>query len=131
MGDDAFGHLLLGTMKDAGIETRGIVIDPAVFTTLAFVTFDASGDRSFSFARKPGADTMLNWEEVDKSLIDEARVFHFGTLSLTDEPVHGSGRRNSQHPPKGCGDRGYVRKSPKGFFNKRISPPKSFGRASL
>jgi len=87
VGDDAFGHLLVGTMKDAGIETRGIVIDPTVFTTLAFVTFDASGDRSFSFARKPGADTRLTWGEVDKSLIDEAKVFHFGTLSLTDEPV--------------------------------------------
>ena len=87
VGDDAFGHLLVGTVQDAGIEIRGIVIDPTVFTTLAFVTFDASGDRSFSFARKPGADTQLRWEEVDKSLIDEARVFHFGTLSLTDEPV--------------------------------------------
>ena len=87
VGDDAFGHLLLGTVKGAGIETRGIVVDPSVFTTLAFVTFDASGDRSFSFARKPGADTLLSWEEVDKSLIEEARVFHFGTLSLTNEPA--------------------------------------------
>ena len=87
VGDDTFGHLLVGTVKDAGIETRGIIVDTTVFTTLAFVTFDASGDRSFSFARKPGADTRLTWEEVDKSLIDEARVFHFGTLSLTDEPV--------------------------------------------
>ena len=87
VGDDTFGHLLVGTVKDAGIETRGIVVDPAVFTTLAFVTFDETGDRSFAFARKPGADTRLTWEEVDKTLIDEAKVFHFGTLSLTDEPV--------------------------------------------
>ena len=87
VGGDTFGHLLLGTLKDAGIETRGIVVDPTVFTTLAFVTFDETGDRSFSFARKPGADTRLTWEEVDKSLIDEAKVFHFGTLSLTDEPA--------------------------------------------
>ena len=87
VGGDTFGHLLLGTLKDAGIETRGIVVDPTVFTTLAFVTFDETGDRSFSFARKPGADTQLSWEEVDKSLIDEATVFHFGTLSLTDEPA--------------------------------------------
>ena len=87
VGDDTFGHLLLGTVKDAGIETKGIVVDPSVFTTLAFVTFDETGDRSFSFARKPGADTQLSWEEVDKSLIDEAKVFHFGTLSLTDEPA--------------------------------------------
>ena len=93
VGDDAFGHLLVGTVKDAGIVTRGIVIDPTVFTTLAFVTFDATGDRSFSFARKPGADTRLSWEEVDKSLIDEAKVFHFGTLSLTDEPVRSTTQR--------------------------------------
>ena len=87
VGDDAFGRLLLGTLNEAGIETKGIVVDPDVFTTLAFVTFDDQGDRSFSFARKPGADTQLRWEEVDKSIIDETRVFHFGTLSLTDEPV--------------------------------------------
>lgn len=87
VGDDAFGHKLVATMAQAGIETKGIRIDPDVFTTLAFVTFDAQGDRSFSFARKPGADTQLKWEDVDLSLIDQSRVFHFGTLSLTDEPV--------------------------------------------
>lgn len=87
VGDDTFGHLLLGTLSRAGIETKGILVDDHFFTTLAFVTFDESGDRSFSFARKPGADTQLSWEEIDKSLIDEARVFHFGTLSLTDETV--------------------------------------------
>ena len=93
VGDDTFGHLLVGTVKDADIEIRGIVVDPAVFTTLAFVTFDASGDRSFSFARKPGADTRLTWEEVDRTLIEEAKVFHFGTLSLTDEPVRTTTRK--------------------------------------
>lgn len=87
VGDDTFGRLLLRTMRSAGIETKGIVCDPTVFTTLAFVTFDDGGNRSFSFARKPGADTRMRWEEVDKSLIDECRVFHFGTLSLSDEPV--------------------------------------------
>ena len=93
VGDDTFGHLLLGTLNKAGIETKGIVVDDSVFTTLAFVTFDESGDRSFSFARKPGADTQLTWEEIDKSLIDDARVFHFGTLSLTDEPVRTATRK--------------------------------------
>lgn len=87
VGNDTFGHLLLGTLSRAGIETKGILVDDHFFTTLAFVTFDDTGDRSFAFARKPGADTQLTWEEIDKSLIDEARVFHFGTLSLTDEPV--------------------------------------------
>ena len=50
VGDDAFGKLLLNTLHQAGIETRGVLVDPTVFTTLAFVTFDDKGDRSFSFA---------------------------------------------------------------------------------
>ena len=54
---------------------------------MAFVTLDADGNREFSFARKPGADTCLTEHEVDYSLIDACRVFHFGTLSLTDEPA--------------------------------------------
>lgn len=87
VGDDAFGRLLLGTLQKAGIETSGIVTDPDVFTTLAFVTIDETGNRSFSFARKPGADTRLAFGELKLELIDECRDFHFGTLSLTDEPA--------------------------------------------
>ena len=87
VGADAFGRLLRGTLEDAGIETRGLLAADDVFTTLAFVTLDETGDREFSFSRKPGADTCIRFEELDLSLIDEARVFHFGTLSLTDEPA--------------------------------------------
>ena len=87
VGDDAFGHLLKGTLDAIGIDTTGLVVDPAVFTTLAFVTLDATGNRSFSFARKPGADTCLTGDEVDKTLLDDCKVFHFGTLSLTSEPA--------------------------------------------
>ena len=87
VGDDAFGKLLLDTLTKAGIDTRCMVVDETVFTTLAFVTLDESGDRSFSFARKPGADTCIRFEELDLSLLDETRVLHFGTLSLTDEPA--------------------------------------------
>ena len=87
VGDDMFGRLLVETVRSAGIDTRGILMDPDVFTTLAFVSLDESGNRDFSFARKPGADTCLRPEEVDGALLREARVFHFGTLSLTDEPA--------------------------------------------
>ena len=71
VGDDTFGRLLVGTMQRAGIDGRGIRIDPDTFTTLAFVTFDAHGDRSFAFARKPGADTQLRWDEIDPAMLDE------------------------------------------------------------
>ena len=87
VGSDTFGRLLTGTLEQAGIETRGIVVSNDVFTTLAFVTLDEHGDREFAFSRKPGADTQLRFSELNLSLIDDARVFHFGTLSLTDEPA--------------------------------------------
>ena len=87
VGTDTFGKLLIGTLKEAGIETKGLISTDDVFTTLAFVTFDEHGDREFAFSRKPGADTCISFEELDLSLIDEAKVFHFGTLSLTDEPA--------------------------------------------
>ena len=87
VGSDSLGRLLVGTLERAGIDTRGLLVDDSVFTTLAFVTLDQQGDREFSFARKPGADTCITFEEMDTQLIDEAKVFHFGTLSLTDEPA--------------------------------------------
>ena len=87
VGTDAFGKMLTSTLEKSGIDTSGIVATDDYFTTLAFVTFDEHGDRAFSFSRKPGADTCLTFDELNLSLIDAAKVFHFGTLSLTDEPA--------------------------------------------
>ena len=87
VGNDAFGKLLIDTLQKAGIETKGMIAADDVFTTLAFVTLDEHGDRAFSFARKPGADTQLSFAELDLSLIEDTKALHFGTLSLTDEPV--------------------------------------------
>ena len=87
VGSDAFGRLLIKTLKCAGIDTRGMLVSDDVFTTLAFVTLDDSGDREFSFARKPGADTQLRFDEIDLSVIDASKVLHFGTLSMTNEPA--------------------------------------------
>ena len=92
VGVDAFGVMLLGTLERCGIDVSGLVQDEDCFTTLAFVTFNREGDRAFSFARKPGADTQLRFEEIKLSLIDQAKAFHFGTLSLTDEPVRSATR---------------------------------------
>ena len=87
VGNDTFGKCLTKTLQEKNICTDGLVASDDVFTTLAFVTLDASGNREFAFGRKPGADTCLSFEEVNLKLIDEAKVFHFGTLSLTDEPA--------------------------------------------
>lgn len=87
VGNDQFGKLLKATIEEIGIEAKGLLMDEAVNTTLAFVHTFPDGDRDFSFYRNPGADMMLTKEEVDYDLIRQAKVFHFGTLSMTDEPV--------------------------------------------
>ena len=87
VGQDQFGRLLKETIADSGIETRGLAMDEDIRTTLVFVHTFPDGDREFSFYRNPGADMMLSEDEVDYDLIRQSKVFHFGTLSMTDEPV--------------------------------------------
>ena len=87
VGEDIFGLRLKQVLEEIGIDTRGLVIDKEVRTTLAFVQNDETGDRSFSFYRNPGADMMLRPEEVQEEWIESAKIFHFGTLSMTHEGV--------------------------------------------
>lgn len=87
VGDDGFGHMLENAVRGQGIDAAGLKFDPSVHTTLALVLKKEDGDRDFSFYRNPGADIMLKEDEVDESLISSARILHFGSLSLTDEPV--------------------------------------------
>ncbi len=87
VGDDIFGHQLKQTLEAISIDTTGLCMASDVRTTLAFVANDETGDRSFSFYRNPGADMMLTKEEVSEELIAKARLFHFGTLSMTHEKV--------------------------------------------
>lgn len=87
VGDDAFGRMLRSTLQESGIDCSALQVDKSVFTTLAFVTLDERGERSFSFARKPGADTRLELDAKAAELIKNAELFHFGSLSLTDEPA--------------------------------------------
>lgn len=87
VGNDSFGKMLKSTLEENEISTEGLVMSDEYNTTLAFVHLDDEGDRSFSFYRKNCADVMLSYEDVDLSLIDNTKVFHFGSLSFTDEPI--------------------------------------------
>lgn len=87
VGKDQFGFLLKRTLEEINIGTDNLVIDNEINTTLAFVHTAPDGDRSFSFYRKPGADMMLNESEIREDIIKKAKIFHFGTLSMTDEGI--------------------------------------------
>ena len=87
VGCDGFGNQLEAALVETGISTQGLCRDAAVHTTLAVVHTLPGGDRDFSFYRNPGADMRLTTEDVNMDLIRQAKIFHFGTLSMTDEPV--------------------------------------------
>lgn len=86
VGNDQFGCFLKQTLDQAGINTRGLILTDVCHTTLAFVHLNSQGDRSFSFYRNPGADLLLEAGEIDPSLIKASRIFHYGSVSLSDEP---------------------------------------------
>ncbi len=86
VGADSFGTMLADTVSAAGIDISGLKRDPEIPTTLALVHTLPGGDRDFSFYRKPGADIRLSPEDLEKELLTGCRIFHFGSLSLTDEP---------------------------------------------
>ncbi len=89
VGCDLHGDFLIRTLEEHNVDTSGLVRDPNVFTTLAFVALEKNGERKFSFARKPGADTCLTMQELMPPSL-RTRVLHVGSLSLTDEPARGA-----------------------------------------
>lgn len=86
VADDAFGRFLRATLEAEGLDTSGLVSDPAVRTALAFVGAGNSTERSFVFYHRGMADTMLRTDELDRTLIARARLFHFGSVTLVAEP---------------------------------------------
>ena len=93
IGRDVYGDQLRKAVEDAGIDTTGLLTDKEVHTTLAIVHKLENGDRDFSFYRNPGADMMLTADELPVSIIEDCRIFHFGTLSMTHDGVRAATER--------------------------------------
>ena len=93
VGNDQFGTLLRKTLNEVGIDTSNLFTDDEVNTTLAFVHTLADGDREFSFYRNPGADMMLKEDEIDEDFLSQATIFHFGTLSMTQDEVRAATKK--------------------------------------
>lgn len=87
VGADAFGAYLRRVLEENRVDTRGMLTDSREHTTLAVVSVDGTGERSFSFYRDPSADVNLRAEEIPADLLRDTRVVHFGSVSLTAEPA--------------------------------------------
>ena len=87
VGDDPFGRFLENTFSEAGVDTGGMVFDPDHRTGLAFVSLAADGERDFCFFRNPSADMSYAPAELDRARIQAGRIFHYGSITLIDEPA--------------------------------------------
>jgi len=87
VGEDHFGVFLQRVLEEEGVSTRGLRFDEKARTTMAIIASPSPDCAEFVFYRNPGADQMLQPDELDLALLRNTRVFHFGSLSLTDEPV--------------------------------------------
>ena len=114
VGKDMFGTQLKNAVEEVGIDTRNLIMDEEVHTTLAFGHTYPDGDRDFSFYRNPGADMMLKKSEVQEDLIRNSRIFHFGTLSSTHEGV----REATRHAIEVAKDAGCII-----TFDPNLRPP--------
>ncbi|EFJ23710.1 hypothetical protein SELMODRAFT_102797 [Selaginella moellendorffii] len=86
VGEDEFGCMLVEILKDNRVNSRGVRFDQNARTALAFVTLREDGEREFMFYRNPSADMLLTVPELDAELIQQASIFHYGSISLIAEP---------------------------------------------
>ena len=87
VGTDSFGTFLRNTLIENKVDVSGMVTDPVSRTTLAVVAVDKQGERTFSFYRDPSADVNLRAEEISDEQLKNTKFLHFGSVSLTTDPV--------------------------------------------
>lgn len=96
VGADPFGDFLVEALEEQGVETKYIARSSDAKTALAFVILDKTGDRDFIFYREPSADMLYRWEEIPKDEFKKARIFHYGSISLINEPVRETTLQSAQ-----------------------------------
>ena len=87
VGADRFGSFLRETLGSVGIDVTALRETTDYNTTLAIVHLDETGERSFSFYRRMGADKMLEKSDLPFEMLASCRILHFGSVSLTEDPV--------------------------------------------
>jgi len=84
VGQDPFGHFLAHTLASEQVDTSFLAYAENVRTTLSFVAVHSSGRRDCFFYRNPGADQMLEPDDIDETYVKAAKLFHFGSISMID-----------------------------------------------
>ena len=92
VGRDFMGRFILDELAGLGVDVRHCPEDSVHPTTQAFVSLSADGERSFSFARRFGADIFLDKEDLPMGQTLSSAMLCFSGMCLTDEPIKSSVR---------------------------------------
>lgn len=86
VGRDDFGRFLAKSLEDFGVDTSSLVWSRKYPTTIAFVEQSEAGE-TYRFYRNRSADVTLKPVQVDEEKLINTKLFHFGSVSLTEEPT--------------------------------------------
>lgn len=87
VGNDDFGKFLLKTLRENHVTPLAPEMTDDATTTMAFVSLNENNDRSFTFARKPGADMLLQKSEIKDEDLKDCRIVQAGSCSLSAGPA--------------------------------------------
>ncbi|MDG5471092.1 aminoimidazole riboside kinase [Jeotgalibacillus sp. ET6] len=90
VGEDVLGRFLKDTLNSYGVNTDSMKLTRDHRTGVVFVTLAEGGERSFDFYIDPSADRFLTAEELNDSVFEQSKIFHFGSISMISEPSKGA-----------------------------------------
>ncbi|TDO94334.1 fructokinase [Halanaerobium saccharolyticum] len=93
VGDDVLGKFLAKKLESEKVNIDNLILTNEAKTAITFVTLDQDGDRSFDFYIDPSADRFLRADEIDTELFEQNKIYHFGSISLIDEPARSATKR--------------------------------------
>ena len=100
LGEDAFGDIIIDTIKPLGVDVSSILRTREANTALAFVSLKEDGERDFSFYRNPSADMLLKAEEIKEEDFNSGDILHFCSVSLIDAPIKNAHKKAIEYAKK-------------------------------
>ncbi len=87
VGADPFGEVAIAELRDFGVDTRFVSVEPGTVTPLAFAALDPPEDPRLLFRRDPPVpDFQLRSGEVDEATVRNVPILWITASALSQEP---------------------------------------------
>lgn len=94
VGEDPFGQVAIAELRDAGVQTDHVGVEPGTLTPLAFAVLNPPEDPELMFRREPPApDLQLRPGEVPEQVVRDTAIFWVSGGALSQEPSRSTVQR--------------------------------------